>query len=1193
MWLSSELYSKCQSNQYQRKKLTADFSIVIDSLEEIPASEAFLENLAILLSPSQWGPSTVRVLVVSQETKEVAYALSSNFNIVKPLLITDYSSTDIMNFIQARGAELILKKPQLKEKEDIIMVSLRDRAQGMFQWVNAALEHLKYIEDPNDTESSLNGIRGELIDTYENVLKHFAMEKDDERQSRIRTSLQFLAVCGTAVSPMDIKIAYLVKQRPEEILFNITNPKHGQTSTESSEKEIRVLLGSVVDICSDGTVQFQHPSMLRALTRVGSASDNPTTAKFKFSLEDAHAEICRICLLVCRATTFVHANAFTKYPTPLVEYAWNYWAYHLNLSKMGFVTSAERDNIKKLAALDPNLKESATKQLNFQDDFDKMIDGVSRDTLLYLEALVDSLCRPLRAVGGHFSDREYVLSLQRAQESLLEPTRDLCTLRRLLPSSFKLQDTRRWVANYSSQAVKTTTSIARVHGAIETVSGMKSKLMGDRSSVGRLYLDEYLKDHPQLPRPSQSIKLLLDIARKLRLVALRFSVDPIYSSLLASAGGSSFSPLHPLIYAAQLFEESGRYPYWEALPPATDLMERFICQADDPEFAPAKFVLHCFEWREPHICDDLSDDGHYVRATKALAIRPSPSGHQLTRVSTENKEQVRRLHQINAERFWGARFSYRIFHSDRQGGWNMLTNPLSNMHMKYSLLVEENQLGAIMEDPVQVLDNYAPTEVQEQPLKSFLKGLPYIFRSSLIQYTIYIFESFGRLARQAMATHFARIETAIKELAMVAAFVQRVYNPGALPRVPWWYFIYGLLLYLLRCRYFPSWGSYLWFHSWRKFSYAYKHPATYIDLQNDFGFWELLGNVCLFMLYTMISTAAVTATLLPNVNGNAMRHTIFTYAAFHCFCTIDRSLFAISAALATFLACASLMMRDMDTVVNLFKGSLLFWLGTFVSLIISAIQLGGLQSGGGWFAIFGAAGLQLVALYLMLVYHAGILAGLFYIFTPITATATFLWRHALFASVLMAKIIGGLVLALIVLRALQFTHKFIWDPYDTEDSLRKLLEASRLVRSTLTIEDTKKLKRIGWYPLGEREVRPTHNLVAEAMAETGPPRSRVPLQSVTEELQEAITEGVDAAVQGVQKYFEDGTWKSHMEQIDDFSDRAALGLGDRLVGVVDTVNDHVVRGVDGLSGQVSRVLGDGAKQLQNLRRNDDTHMKVE
>ena len=1123
----------------------------------------------------------------------MADSLASHFNIHRPLLITDHSSHDIANFIDAKGAELILKKPQLKEKEDLILGSLRDRAQGMFQWVNAALEHLKYVEDPNDMESSLNGIRGELIDTYENVFNRFAMEKDDERQLRIQISLQFLAVCAMSVSPTDLKFAYLVTQKPEATLQSLLDPKHCHNSIESSEKEIRVLLGSVVDVCSDGTVQFQHPTMLRALTRVESASDNPTTARFKFTLEEAHAQICRICLLVCRATTFVHANAFTQYRSPLVEYAWNYWAYHLNLSKRSFVTSAERDQIKKFAVLNPNLSVAATEQLSFQNSFDKMIDGVSRDTLLYLEALVNSLCRPLKAVAGHFSDREYVLSLQRAQESLLEPTRDLCKLRRMLPASFKLQDTRKWVINYSSQTVNQTTTMTRIHGAMDTASGIRSKMMGAQSSVCRLYLDEYLQDHPQLPRPSQSTKLLLDIARALRLVVLRFSVDPIYSSLLASAGGSSFSPLHPLIYAAQLFEESGRYPYWEALPPSTDLMENFICQSDDPEYAPAKFVLHCFEWREPHARgDDKLDAGHYVRTAKAVIIRPSPSGHQLTRVSTENWEQVRRLHQINAERFWAARFSYRILSSDTKWVRDLIVNPLANMHMKYSLLIEEHEgVSQLNSDPVEALDTYAPTEVQEQPMKSLLRSLPYIFRAYVIQYAMYLFQVFGQLGRQAMATHLTRIETAIKELAVVRGFVQRVYDSGPLPRVPWWYFIPGVFLYVLRCMYFPSWGSYLWFHPWSQFSYAYKHPATYVDLQNDFGFWTIWFSLVRFMVYTSISAAALTATELPAVEGNIMGHAAYTYSAFHCFCTVDRSLFAISAALATFLACGSLMMRDFESVANLFRGSLLFWFSASVSVVMSAIQLGGLQSLGGW-AILGGIVLQLGSLFIILFYHATITSVLVFIFTPITASVMFIWRNALFASVLTAKLVGGVALAFLALRALQFTHKFIWDPYDTEESLQKLLEVSRLVQSTLTIEDTKLLKRIGWYPLGEREVRPTNNLLVEAMAEAGPPRTRTPLHGMTEELHGAMTEGMDAAVQGVTQYFEDGTWKVHMEQVSDFADKAALVLADQVTEAVDAVNEHVSRGMEGLSNQVSKVWVEGTRQQQILFR-DDSHMKEE
>ena len=51
------------------------------------------------------------------------------------------------------------------------------------------------------------------------------------------------------------------------------------------------------------------------------------------------------------------------------------------------------------------------------------------------------MSRPLRLASGRFSDREYVLSPQRAQEALIQLTKDLCALSKSLrdPISSRLQ----------------------------------------------------------------------------------------------------------------------------------------------------------------------------------------------------------------------------------------------------------------------------------------------------------------------------------------------------------------------------------------------------------------------------------------------------------------------------------------------------------------------------------------------------------------------------------------------------------------------------------------------------------------------------------------------------------------------------------------------------------------------------------
>lgn len=100
------------------------------------------------------------------------------------------------------------------------------------------------------------------------------------------------------------------------------------------------------------------------------------------------------------------------------------------------------------------------------------------------------------------------------------------------------------------------------------------------------------------PYPS-TVGALLDATRSLRLVALRFAVNPVYAALIQKAGGSSFSPINALVYFAQILEETASFPYWHHLPESLDPAETFLCNNDDPQAGPAKFVLQSVEWKRP------------------------------------------------------------------------------------------------------------------------------------------------------------------------------------------------------------------------------------------------------------------------------------------------------------------------------------------------------------------------------------------------------------------------------------------------------------------------------------------------------------------------------------------------------------------------------------------------------------------
>ncbi|KKK19651.1 hypothetical protein ARAM_001652 [Aspergillus rambellii] len=1144
--------------------------IIVDNIEDIASPGIFLEKLAVLRSASE-----ARFLILSQETRQVSEALSSNFNITEPLVITDYSADDITEFISVKSAFLFEKKPRLLVKEETIVKSLHDGAHGMFQWVNSAFEHLKYVEDPRDIEQSLNGIHKDLIDTYDKIFERLGQDRAEFEIRRIRVFLQFLAVSATPVSSADVKIAGLAAEclyqeaveggskkecarRTEESLKTLLDYQQCSDSWDVAESDMRACLGSVVDICSDGTLQFKHPSILRALTRIDPAtSGSPESSIFKFSLEEAHLTIARICMTVCRSSTFIHSNVFVSTPVPMVAYAWNYWAYHFKKSKCVLLTEAQGVQLWSLVQSNPAVLQGVWEaQQALQEIFNRMVDGVSRDALLYLEALIDFISRPLRAVPGRFSDREYVLCLQRAQESLLRPTEDLCSLRKAPYDSFayNLSGDRALVTGALAKETPDPLAATNLrHKAVDAAAQAKSKLLGPSSSVFRLHLDDYLQSNQAVPRPSGPSRLLLDVARDLRRVALRFAVDPIYSALLATASGSSFSPLHPLVHVAQLLEECGQYPYWEPLPIATDHMGYFICPADDLEYAPAKFVLHCFEWRSAK--RDGSEMTPIQPTTHKLKARPSPSGHRLVRVSTENREQVRRLHQITADKYFAAQLSYAVFQADEKNGWinYLITNPLRNMHMKTSLLITEIRDSQMSNDPASILNHYAPTEVHETQMGAFLRSVPRLLPVYFVHYVVLLLEAFGRVARQTLSAHFTKIQIAYVELQQVTGFLWRAFTPGNLPPLKSKYFAAAVALFLLRCRYFHSWGSYFWFHPWTQFSYAYKHPAVYLDMQNEFHFWRCCWRLVLYFVTSLSGTTSMGFTMMPDLNDTPTGHISMVYAIFHSFCTIERSLFAFTAVVATLIASASVMLYDLETLIQIYSFSLAFWLNLGFEISLGGMQIALPARLQGWTGILMTLAIRVAVYYLVVRYFVTVSRFFTFVSRPFWLVMLAFWKYFLNNSIALAKGIGTLCILLMAYKAFWTMHKFIWDPYGIEDSLKALLSASHNARATLNAGQAGNLRRIGWYPLGIRVAEPTENIEQHAITERGQPYANVPLRQAVSGLQESVAGGVEQVAGETKQYFEDGAWQRDKERLGEYMDKTALETGEQLNKVVDGV----------------------------------------
>jgi hypothetical protein len=1108
-------------------------NIVIDNLEDTDHPKEFLDALAEVRDVDN-----IRILITSQQTGQIAKILAAKFDCPGPLLISDYSAEDIGHFIDARAEELLRENPVLQQKRAFIVDTVREKAGSIFQWVNSALQSLENVKDAADIEDNLNGVPKDLLTTYDKVFARLAAEDDSRTITRVQASLKFLAVAASPVRSSDIKMAYLVQEilssvesmdkLDENALRKLFDLATSHDRMQTAEEEVRALLGALVEFFPDGTLQFKHGTWLKALTR---PATTPTTSaladRFKFRMQDAHLAASNICMTICRVTTFAHANAFSEWQVPLVQYAWNAWAYHLQRSELQFQTVAELAQTSLLLMANPGLEPQFRKHMAQQELFDQMISSVCKDTLVYLDALIIFITRPLKAVPGKFSDREYIFSLQRAQESLGHPAKELCELRRLLNASISssLQTSRAEVQQELDRPVPEQTLSMAFRQTKDQLRHVSSSLVGTDSFVRKLRVDEYLQDNPRIPRPKGGPKLLLELARALRTTTLRFSVDPIYSALLATAGGSSFSPLHPLVYLAQLLEEAGLYPYWKTIAPGRDPLTPFICPPTDREYPAAKFVLHCFEWRDPRVNESIASPtkttGHYHPHYYQLGMqgpggRPLPS-RALTRVTTENWTQVQRLHEPKPEDHFTSIIKYRFFSDgDDSASTRFFFNPMANLHMKYKLMVggDKDNNGLLLEqkdysgrlmlfaDPVEIMRMNEPAELQERPFKSWVRSLPAILRATFFMYMVEIMRKFGELAQRTFKMHFTRVELAQQDLTKARQFFTTMYHPTAITQSRLIYGMLAIVLFWVRCVYFPSWGSFIWFHSWSQFPYAYRHAALYIDLQNDFGFWTLMRDGFMYSMDWILGAAALFAIQIgPSLpllelleeqkqfytkligENSILTSVCHVYACFHCLCAIERSLFSLSTTVASVVACSRLMFHDIDNVAAIFKFSIWLWVLLFFQILIVGIQRAAMErmqnpnarqiediGFGRWLMLFvGFPLLNFLAYVLFAIYIRPITRFLWAAAAPLRFVGGVLWTHVLMASMAALQIVGALAILLMVGFAYASMHKFIWDPYDTERSVRKLLDTSKKIHSTQSLP-VAMFKRIGQFPFGGQMV---------------------------------------------------------------------------------------------------------------------------
>jgi hypothetical protein len=1010
---------------------------VIDGLEECQNSVDCLRTLKIFNDQPN-----VRLLVLSQHTADVQKTIHTTFDFPAHFSITDYTAGDISGFASLKVRELVSRKPEFSGGVDEITTKLRTSADGIFEWIN---ESVTYLESDH---IEMDGLSQTLVDLpvglpsmYEKVLAQ-TLSKHEEVRFRVTAALRWLAVSARPMTAMELKnalaieVALKVQERetPQEFGFGKELLKLGPAN-EHAANDIHKLLGTLVQISSlqqgEYYVQLVHPSLKVFL--LSDLTDPPTLSQFHFSAAEAHGHCANVCMAVCSETTLTHAQARNRQLPPLVDYAWSYWSYHRHLS---------RDDLEK-----PQQK----RRLN------TMVENVSRDGIVFLNILVGFASSPVVRLPDDDNELRATISLQHAQDSLLPAVQALEKVRTGAPMLAQnmqrpLKDTER-ILLLQPDALPFDEPAS---GRFAFLTKLKARFTPSTSDTMSLQVTKAFQERSLLVQHAASDSMALwDMSKALRLVALRFSVNPIAAALAMEAENSSFSPIHVLSRIANLAEECGNLPYWDrrVLPtPNLDFTSCFVCPPGDRFFGPAKFVLGA-----------LDDESVKVAWTQdRVKIHETKRTQDWALIGNEHRQHVREIHQLPGDSYIVADLTYNIFlgqekyhHGERQVTLGSIAKQL---HMQTKLHVggPEN----LLDSASGTLARHAPQDFRENEYEHYVKAVPQLLCVMYVQYIMILLQVFGQLTRQAIAQHAARLELAFRELAQAVLYVTAIFNPDAalsVRHVP-----LGLLIFWLRCRYIPWWAAFNCPHTWRELYLGLRHPAVFLNVDIAVGWRQWLWS-----WFRMVCSEMVNQTIIQFATAGAQQNEVSqvacSYVVFTVFCQVQRSALSVAYALVTVVATGIVMFADEETAGGVVKFTIAYWAFHIFNMVFVGVRAG-LTSGANPVVYVGAIFLQLFVIIALIIKADRILTLVSWAFAPITVPL-FLALKAISAALHfnwlpVIRIVGGTSFLLGTAVAVWWAHRWFVDPHNTKASLLALYQASQLARPALGRHDVKTVYQI-------------------------------------------------------------------------------------------------------------------------------------
>jgi hypothetical protein len=984
----------------------------------------------------------VRILVLSQHTADARKTIYSTFDFPAHLTITDYTADDINRFSSLKARELVSRNPKFSDGVDEIATKLRTSAGGIFQWINESVTYLEsdHIEADNLSQTLVDLPVG-LPSMYEKVLAQ-SHSKHEEVRFRVAAALRWLAVSARPMTVMELKNALAIevalkaqeREAPQEFGFKKELIKLGP-SNEDAANDMHKLLGTLVQISpvpqGEYYIQLVHPSLKVFL--LSDLKDPPALSQYHFSSAEAHGHCAKVCMAVCRETTLILAQACNSQLPPLVDYAWSYWSYHRHLS------------------LDDLEMPQQKRRLN------TMLENVSRDAIVFLNILVGFVGSPVVRLPHDDNELRATISLQHAQDSLLPAIQALEKVRTGAPM----------VAQNMQSALKDTERILLLQpdalpfdktpsGRFSLLTKLKGKFTPSTSDTMSLQATKVFHERPLLAQNAASESIALwEISKALRLVALRFSVDPIATALKMEAKLANFSPIHVISRIANLAEECGNLPYWDrrVLPtPNLDFTSCFVCPPGDRFFGPAKFVLGA-----------LDDETVKVAWTEdRVTICEAKHSADRALIGTEHRQHVREIHQLPGDSFIIAKCTYDMFLGEEEYHYGQRQMTLGEVAKQVHMQAKLHVGGPynLLDSASDTLAQHAVQDLRTNEYEHYIKAVPQLLCVMYVRYIMALFEVFGYLTRQVIAQHAARLELAFRELAQAVLYVLAIFNPDAALSI--WHVPLGLLLFWLRCRYVPWWAAFNCPHTWRELYLGLRHPAVFLNVEIAVG-WKRWMWDCSRMLCSEVVNQVIVQFATAGAEQNEASSVACSYVVFTAFCQVQRSALSVAYVLVSAVATGIVMFANEETAGGVVKFTFAYWFYIIFNLVFSAVRIG-LTQGTDPKVYLGAIFVQFLVMFAIIFKAKRIWQVIEWCFAPITvpfflsAKAVSTALHFNWLPVI--RIVGGTAFLLGTAVAMWWAHRWFVDPHNTKASLLALRQASQLAKPALSRHDAKTVYQI-------------------------------------------------------------------------------------------------------------------------------------